>query len=136
MTKLVSLTIDGKSVQVPEGTNIVDAAKKAGVDIPVFCYHPKMEPVGMCRMCLVEVGRPVVDRATGEFVREEDGSLKIQFNPKLETACTTPVRKEWWLSALRRRRKKGGRIFSNFCSPLTRWIARFAIKAENARYRI
>lgn len=91
MTKLVSLTIDGKSVQVPEGTNIVDAAKKAGVDIPVFCYHPKMEPVGMCRMCLVEVGRPVVDRTTGEFVREEGGSLKIQFNPKLETACTTPV---------------------------------------------
>ncbi|MFZ5809480.1 MAG: NADH-quinone oxidoreductase subunit NuoG [Chloroflexota bacterium] len=91
MAKLVTLTIDGKSVQVPEGTNIVDAAKKAGVDIPVFCYHPKMEPVGMCRMCLVEIGRPVVDRASGEFVREEDGSLKIQFGAKLETACTTPV---------------------------------------------
>jgi NADH-quinone oxidoreductase subunit G len=89
--KMITLTIDGIQVTVPEGTNIVDAAKKAGIDIPVFCYHPKMHPVGMCRMCLVEVGRPVIDRATGEFVRNEDGSLKIQFNPKLETGCTTPV---------------------------------------------
>ncbi|GAB4478601.1 MAG: NADH-quinone oxidoreductase subunit NuoG [Anaerolineales bacterium] len=91
MTKMITLTIDGIQVTVPEGTNIVDAAKKAGIDVPVFCYHPKMHPAGACRMCLVEVGRPVVDRATGEFVRNEDGSLKIQFNPKLETGCTTPV---------------------------------------------
>lgn len=91
MTKMITLTIDGIQVTVPEGTNIVDAAKKAGIDVPVFCYHPKMHPVGMCRMCLVEVGRPVYDRASGEFVRNEDGSLKIQFNPKLETGCTTPV---------------------------------------------
>jgi NADH-quinone oxidoreductase subunit G len=54
MTKMVSLTIDGVPVEAPEGTLVVDAAKKAGVDVPVFCYHPKMEPVGMCRMCLVE----------------------------------------------------------------------------------
>jgi len=91
MAKLVSLTIDGTPVDVPEGTLVVDAAKKVGIDIPVFCYHPKMEPVGMCRMCLVEIGRPVVDRSTGEAVLEEDGAQKIQFNPKLETACTTPV---------------------------------------------
>ena len=76
---------------VPEGTLIVNAAKQAGIDIPVFCYHPKMEPVGMCRMCLVEIGRPVVDRATGEVQREADGSPKLSFGPKLETACTTPV---------------------------------------------
>jgi len=91
MAKLVTLTIDGKLVTVSEGTMIVDAAKKVGIDIPVFCYHPKMEPVGMCRMCLVDVGRPVLDRATGEPVLEADGSPKIQFGPKLETACTTPV---------------------------------------------
>jgi len=91
MAKLVTLSMDGKEVAVPEGTLIVNAAKKAGIDIPVFCYHPKMEPVGMCRMCLVDIGRPVVDRATGEPVREADGSVKIQFGPKLETACTTPV---------------------------------------------
>lgn len=91
MAKLVSLTIDNIPVEVPEGTLVVDAAKKAGIDIPVFCYHPKMEPVGMCRMCLVEIGRPVIDRATGQPVLQEDGTPKIQFGPKLETACTTPV---------------------------------------------
>ena len=91
MSKLISLTIDGKQVSVPEGTLIVDAAKKVGIDIPVFCYHPKMEPVGMCRMCLVEIGRPVIDRASGQPVLEADGTPKIQFGAKLETACTTPV---------------------------------------------
>ena len=91
MVKEISLTIDGQPVNVPEGTLIVDAAKKIGIDIPVFCYHPKMEPVGMCRMCLVDIGRPVFDRATHEPVLEEDGSQKIQFGWKLETACTVPV---------------------------------------------
>ena len=91
MSKTVTLSIDGKQVQVPEGTLIVNAARMVGIDIPVFCYHPKMEPVGMCRMCLVDVGRPLRDRATGELLLEEDGSPKIGFGPKLETACTTPV---------------------------------------------
>jgi NADH-quinone oxidoreductase subunit G len=91
MAKLVTLTIDGIQVEAPDGTVVVDAAKRAGVDIPVFCYHPKMEPVGMCRMCLVEIGRPVIDRASGQPVLLEDGSPKIQFSGKLETACTTPV---------------------------------------------
>ena len=74
MAKEVTLTIDGQQVTVPAGTVVVDAAKKIGIDITVFCYHPKMEPVGMCRMCLVEIGRPVRDRATGEQQFEEDGS--------------------------------------------------------------
>ena len=91
MAELVSLTIDNQTVSVPAGTLIVDAAKKVGVDIPVFCYHPKMEPVGMCRMCLVEIGRPLRDRVSGEYIKNEDGSLKVSFGPKLETACTTPV---------------------------------------------
>ena len=87
----VTLTIDNKQVTVPSGTLVVDAAKKAGIDIPVFCYHPKMEPAGMCRMCLVEVGRPMIDRATGKPVLDEKGEAKIQFLPKLETACTNKV---------------------------------------------
>jgi len=91
MTKQVTLTIDDHQVTVPAGTLIVDAAKKVGIDIPVFCYHPKMEPVGMCRMCLVDIGRPVFDRQTREPVLEEDGTQKIQFGPKLETACTVLV---------------------------------------------
>ncbi len=90
MAKQVTLSIDGVQVSVPEGTLIVNAAKQNGIDIPVFCYHPKMEPVGMCRQCLVEVGRPMIDRATGQPVIE-DGKPKIGFGPKPETACTTPV---------------------------------------------
>ena len=90
MSKQVTLTIDGKQVTVQEGTSVVDAAKLAGVDIPVFCHHPKLEPAGMCRMCLVELGRPMRDRATGQFVME-NGAPKIQFMPKLETACTNKV---------------------------------------------
>jgi NADH-quinone oxidoreductase subunit G len=89
-TKQVTLTINGKQATVPEGTTVVDAAKSVGIDIPVFCHHPKLEPVGMCRMCLVEIGRPMLDRATGQVV-VENGQPKIQFMPKLETACTNRV---------------------------------------------
>ena len=90
MAKQVTLTIDGVQITVPEGTGIPEAAKVIGIDIPVFCHHPKLEPVGMCRMCLVEIGRPVRDRATGQIVME-DGAPKIQFLPKLETSCTNKV---------------------------------------------
>ncbi|MBL8056475.1 MAG: NADH-quinone oxidoreductase subunit NuoG [Anaerolineales bacterium] len=91
MADLVTLTIDGVKVSVPKGTLIVDAAKRIDNDIPVFCYHPKLRPVGMCRMCLVEVGRVQRDRATGQIVVDEAGQPKIGYGPKLETACTTPV---------------------------------------------
>ncbi len=53
----VTLTIDGKQVSVPKGTLVLDAAKKLGIDIPIFCYHEKMEPLGACRMCLVSIER-------------------------------------------------------------------------------
>ena len=91
MLKQITLTIDGTQITVPEGMLIVDAAKVAGIDIPVFCYHPKMEPVGMCRMCLVEVGRPLMDRNTGRPLLDDEGQPKLQFGPKLETACTAPI---------------------------------------------
>jgi NADH-quinone oxidoreductase subunit G len=87
----INLTIDGKPVSVPPGTVVADAAKKAGVNIPVFCYHPKLEPVGMCRMCLVEIGTPQVDRATRQLVLDANGQPVIAWMPKLQTACTTPV---------------------------------------------
>ena len=90
MAKMISLTIDGRPVSVPEGTLIVNAAKQIGIDVPVFCFHPKMEPVGMCRQCLVEVGRPMFDRITGQAVME-NGRQKIQYGAKLETACSNPV---------------------------------------------
>ena len=92
MSDTVMINVDGKEYEVTAGSNLVDAAKwHAGNDIPVFCYHPKMEPVGMCRMCLVELGTPGRDRATGEVMLNDDGSPLIRYFPKLQTACTTNV---------------------------------------------
>lgn len=91
MANEVTLTIDEQQVTVPAGTLVVDAAKKADIDVPVFCYHPKMKPAGMCRMCLVEIGRPMIDRATNQPVLDENGQPKISWMPKLETACTNSV---------------------------------------------
>lgn len=88
---LVTVTIDGVTVSVPKGTLVVDAAKKIGNDIPVFCYHPKLEPVGMCRMCLVEIGLPVRDRATGEVLTNDDGSPQLNFGRGTQTGCTVVV---------------------------------------------
>ncbi len=55
---VVRLTIDGVPVEAVPGENIIAAAERAGVFIPRFCYHPRLAPVGMCRMCLVEVSGP------------------------------------------------------------------------------
>ena len=69
--KIIKLTIDGREVQAIEGTMLVDAAKQGDVEIPYFCYEPKLgEPVGACRMCLVE----------------------IEGIPKLQTSCSTAVK--------------------------------------------
>jgi NADH-quinone oxidoreductase subunit G len=54
----VTLTIDGREIHTTAGQWIIQAAEEAGVYIPRFCYHPRMKPVGMCRMCLVEVVGP------------------------------------------------------------------------------
>jgi len=78
-------------IEVPPGTLVVDAAKKAGNDIPVFCYHPRWNR-SVCAACgwsrlgaLWSIVRPV------RWSRSLDGSPKIQFAPKLETSCTLPV---------------------------------------------
>ena len=70
-TNPITLTIDGREIAADEGMMLVDAAKHGDIEIPVFCYEPKLgQPVGACRMCLVE----------------------IEGIPKLQTACSTPVR--------------------------------------------
>ncbi len=53
--KMVNLTIEGRSVSVPEGTTLLEAAKTVGILIPHYCYHPSLPVAGVCRMCLVEV---------------------------------------------------------------------------------
>jgi NADH-quinone oxidoreductase subunit G len=63
--ELVTVTVDGREVQVPAGTGLVETALAAGIEIPVFCYEPRLGPaIGACRMCLVEVeGMPKVQAA-------------------------------------------------------------------------
>ena len=58
-TRSVTLSIDGQEVTAPEGTTIWEAAKSAGIEIPVLCHDERYDPVGMCRMCVVDVGSRV-----------------------------------------------------------------------------
>jgi len=67
---MARVTVDGKTVEVPNDANALEACRAAGVDVPHFCYHPRLSIVGQCRMCMVEV----------EGV------------PKIQASCTVPVR--------------------------------------------
>ena len=67
---MARVTVDGKTVEVPNDANALEACRAAGVEVPHFCYHPRLSIVGQCRMCMVEV----------EGV------------PKIQAACTVPVR--------------------------------------------
>jgi NADH-quinone oxidoreductase subunit G len=58
MPEEVAITLDGRPVKAKKGEMLIAAAERAGTYIPRFCYHPRMKPVGMCRMCLVEVKGP------------------------------------------------------------------------------
>jgi NADH dehydrogenase/NADH:ubiquinone oxidoreductase subunit G len=60
----VTITINDIEIQVPKGELIVESVKRIGLEVPVFCYHPRMKPVGMCRMCLVEIGTKMPDGTT------------------------------------------------------------------------
>src|SRR5450759_4475299 len=75
---LVTLTIDGVGVSVPKGTLVIRAAEQIGIQIPRFCDHPLLAPVGACRQCMVEVATP-----------GPDGSLRPM--PKPMASCTTTV---------------------------------------------
>ncbi|SYZ73304.1 putative NADH-quinone oxidoreductase subunit G 2 [Candidatus Zixiibacteriota bacterium] len=66
---MVTLTINGRETTVPKGTTVLEAAKMMGIEIPTFCWHPKLKPVGACRICYVE----------------------IEKMPKLQVSCATEV---------------------------------------------
>lgn len=74
----VTITINDVEIQVPKGEPIFEAARRVGIDIPIFCYHPRLTSPAMCRMCLIEVG-----------TKQPDGSVKKM--PKPQTACTLPA---------------------------------------------
>ena len=87
---LVTINVDGVEHQVAAGANLVDALAKIGKEVPHYCYHPKLTVAGNCRMCLVELGSPMRDRATNELVME-NGKAKIGWQPKPAIACATNV---------------------------------------------
>ncbi len=87
--ELVTVYVDDREVQVPPGTNMIEAAAKIGVEVPHYCYHPKLSVVGNCRMCMVEMGMPEKDRATGQPVLDDEGNQKIMWMPKPAIACAT-----------------------------------------------
>ena len=89
---LITVIIDGKEVAVPKGTNAIEAARLAGTDVPHYCYHPKLSVAGNCRMCLIELGMPMADRATREPIMDpETGKQKIGWIPRPQIGCATNV---------------------------------------------
>ncbi len=88
--ELITVYVDGREIAVPKGTNMIEAARRASVDVPFYCYHPKLTVVGNCRMCLVELGMPAVDPATKAPVMDPaTGRQKINWSPKPTIACAT-----------------------------------------------
>src|SRR4051812_19615184 len=87
---LVTVNIDGKDIAVPKGTNVIEAARQIGVDIPHYCYHPKLTVVGNCRMCLIEMGMPALDPATkAPIIDLATGKQKINWIPRPQIGCGT-----------------------------------------------
>ena len=66
---MITLTVDGKPVQIDQGSTVLDACRKAGIYVPTFCWDERLDPIGACRICLVE----------------------IEKMPKLQVACITPA---------------------------------------------
>jgi NADH-quinone oxidoreductase subunit G len=87
---LITVNIDGREIAVPKGTNIIEAASGLAIDVPHYCYHPKLTVVGNCRMCLVEMGMPALDPATKQPILDPlTGKPKINWSPRPTIACAT-----------------------------------------------
>src|SRR5438445_12310880 len=97
----IKVKVDGRELEVPRTmtdpvsgkaapTTMIQACAIAKVDVPHYCYHPKLPVAGNCRMCLVEFGTPAVgpDR---KVILNADGTPKINKAPRPAIACATPV---------------------------------------------
>jgi NADH-quinone oxidoreductase subunit G len=97
----IKVRVDGKEIEVPRttpdpisgkpiATTMIQACAAIDVDVPHYCYHPKLAVAGNCRMCLVEFGTPAVgpDRKP---VINPDGTPKIAKSPRPAIACATPI---------------------------------------------
>jgi NADH-quinone oxidoreductase subunit G len=107
-TDKVKITVDGREIEVPkmmpdwqgkmQPTTMLQACQVAGIDIPHYCYHPKLPIAGNCRMCLIEFGTPAMGPDRKPVVNP-DGSFKIvrsalpyePTSPRGAIACATPI---------------------------------------------
>ena len=111
--KMVSLTIEGRPVTVPDGMSILEAAKTAGVLIPHYCYHPGLPVAGVCRMCLVEVEK----------------------FPKLAPACATSVGEGQVVHVHSAKALEAAKAYSSSSSSIIHSTARSVIRLANASCR-
>lgn len=116
MTELVNLTINDRPVSVPKGTLVVDAAEKLNIEIPVFCSHPKLDPVACCRMCLVEISGPR--------------------GPMLQTACSVPVAEGMAVRTDTPQVKATQKPIWRLSCSTTHWTVQSVIRAASVHYKI
>ena len=85
MSKMITLTIDGKQVQVKEGATILEAAKQAGIEIPTLCHYEGLEPYGACRICSVEIEKKGRTRIVAACCYPVEEGLKVKTRtPKID----------------------------------------------------
>ena len=78
MANMIHLEINGKSVEVPQGTNLLNAARAAGINIPNLCYHPDLKPGAACGLCICR-----------QLVPDRKDPSKFVVSPKMLRACCT-----------------------------------------------
>src|SRR5436305_13542363 len=99
--ELMRVKVDGREVEVPKTTpdplsskpiptTMIQACAIANVDVPHYCYHPKLPVAGNCRMCLVEFGTPMIGPDRKPMLNP-DGTPKIGKSPRPAIACATPI---------------------------------------------
>jgi NADH-quinone oxidoreductase subunit G len=89
---LVTLTIDGAEVSVPKGTLVIRAAEEVGIEIPRFCDHPLLEPVGACRQCLVEIATAGPDGQLRPMPKPQAScTIEVSAGMQVRTQTTSPV---------------------------------------------
>jgi NADH-quinone oxidoreductase subunit G len=97
----ITVKVDGKTIAVPKTmpdpitgkpvpTTMIQATSLAKIDVPHYCYHPKLPVAGNCRMCLVEFGTPAMGPDRKPLLNE-DGTPKIAKSPRPAIACATPI---------------------------------------------
>lgn len=84
------IIIDGQHIEAAAGKTIIEAALDNGINIPHFCWHPALSVAGNCRMCLVNVGS-IKRAADGTIELDQDGKPVVNYMPKLQIGCATPV---------------------------------------------